>query len=232
MDLLINRSSRDRAGLLAAVSGQAMASTARLPLLVRNDGEPVVVRLFEPSTSGVRDYDEIDLTDASVRIGIGLPDLVPTAGTFTLQVGASVTDDLPFDATAETVEAALNLLADIVSDGGVTVTKPAAGMYQVTWVESGTLGTITTTITRSPLPRIYPLPGVTGLSGGGSTNLDGASTTTTALNSLFVVVVNGVMSVWRLEAGTAVTDLDAGIVRPTDYDSVTNPVNLVRVEGL
>ncbi|MEY2500580.1 MAG: hypothetical protein QOI07_914 [Verrucomicrobiota bacterium] len=232
MDLLINRKARDRAGLLSVVNGAFMASTAKLPRLVRNDGEPVTVRVFNPSDSGDKDFVEVDLSNVSVRIGIGLPDQAPTAGTFFLQVGSDVTADLPFNASAAVVEAALNLLPGIIAQGGVTVTKPADGAYQVIWNVAGTQGSIPATLLRSATPRIYQLPAVTGYTGGGATNLDGITTRTSAINSLFVVVVNGVMSVWRLEAGTAATDTDAGIIRPADYDATTNAVNLIRVEGL
>jgi hypothetical protein len=140
MDLLINRSAPDRAGLLALVDGVIMPSTAKLPRLVRNDGEPIVIRVFDPSDSGSRDFDEVDISSATVRVGIGLPDLAPTAGTFTVTettTGNNATSALTFDVAAEILETKLNLLAAVIAAGGVTVARPAPGVYQVTFNEPG-----------------------------------------------------------------------------------------------
>lgn len=139
MELFINRQARDRAGLLALVNGQIMRSTAKLPLLVRNDGEPVTVRVADPSQSGVRDFDEVDISTAIVRVGIGLPDLAPTVGTFTISetTGPDLSSSLAFNATAAVVEAAVNEFPEIVDAGGVTVIKPSAGVYQITFVDPG-----------------------------------------------------------------------------------------------
>jgi hypothetical protein len=233
MELVINRAHPSKAGLLAVVNGRIVAgSNARLPRLIRNDGEPISVRVAEPSDNGASEFEEIDLSEASVRVGIGLPDQVPTDGTFTLQVGSDITDPLPYNATAAVVEAALNLLPDIITQGGVTVDSPVEGAYRVTWNDAGAQGSIPIEAQRSGVPRWYPLEDVTGYVGGGATNLDGVTTSTAALGSFYVVVINGIMAVWQLQAGTAATDLDNGILRPVDYDSVTNPVNLVRVAGI
>lgn len=80
-------------------------------------------------------------------------------------------------------------------------------------------------------PGVFNLPYVTGYTGGGSLNLDGAVTAGIPINTLYQVVVDGSLSEWRLVAGTAVTDVDAGVIRPTDYDASTNAKNLVRVIG-
>lgn len=139
MDLIINRSAPDRAGLLSFVNGQIMASTAKLPRLVRNDGEPITVRVAEPSQSGVRDYDEVDISGATVRVGIGLPDLAPTAGTFNLTetTGPNSINGLAFNVTELDLEIALNLLPAIITAGGVSVAKLSAGNYQVTFLNPG-----------------------------------------------------------------------------------------------
>lgn len=139
MDLLINRSASDRAGLLSLVNGDLMRSTARLPLLIRNDGEPITVRVFDPSDSGVREFEEVDISTAAVRVGIGLPDLAPTAGTFTISetTASEITGAFGFDASAALMELALNLLTAVDAAGGITVAKPSPGTYQVTFIEPG-----------------------------------------------------------------------------------------------
>lgn len=50
--------------------------------------------------------------------------------------------------------------------------------------------------------------------------------------AVFEAWVNGIFVAWRVEPGTAETDLDLGIIRPADFDSTTNPVNLVRGLGI
>lgn len=139
MDLRINRSAPDRAGLLSMVNGQIMASTAKLPRLIRNDGEPITVSVYDPSDSGARDFDEVDISAAAVRAGIGLPDLAPTAGTFTVTetTGNNVTASLAYNVAADALQTALNLLPAVIAAGGVTVQNPVAGNYQVSFNNPG-----------------------------------------------------------------------------------------------
>ncbi|HEX7517782.1 MAG TPA: hypothetical protein VF345_10920 [Chthoniobacterales bacterium] len=73
----------------------------------------------------------------------------------------------------------------------------------------------------------YYRPEITGLSGGGAANADGIASFAFSLGSVFMFVVNGSGSQWRLESGTAATNLDAGIIKLLDTG-----LNLVRVEGL
>ena len=233
LDLIINVADPDLKGLCSVIGTKVVASPGKkLPHLVRNDGQPVRLRFVEPSTAGTTAFDEVDISDASVRVAIGIPDQIPTGGTFFLQVGSATTADLPYNATAAEVQTALNALTPVIEDGGVTVTKPADGFYQVTWNVAGAQGSIAATLLRSAVPRIYMLPNVTSYTGGTETALDGATTATAAIHSLFVVVINGVMSTWRLQAGTEVSDAAGGVIRPVDYDLTTNAVNLVRVEGI
>lgn len=77
------------------------------------------------------------------------------------------------------------------------------------------------------------LSSITGLEGGTDTDLDAVSTTGLGIGTLIRVVTGGVgvQSTWRVEAGTADTDLDNGIIKPADYNASTNIKNLIRVEG-
>ena len=63
--------------------------------------------------------------------GIGLATEPPELGIFTLTYGGDTTTALAHDATAAAVQAALNLLASIVSAGGVTVTGEDGGPWRV-----------------------------------------------------------------------------------------------------
>lgn len=84
------------------------------------------------------------------------------------------------------------------------------------------------------LGTIY-LSTITDFTGGTSVDLDGVRTVGRQVGTIFRVVVEisstPILSEWRLQAGTAVTDLAAGVIRPTDYDADDNPVNLVLVSG-
>jgi hypothetical protein len=66
------------------------------------------------------------------------------------------------------------------------------------------------------------LPAVTGYITGGATNLDGVATTGLAVNRLFCFVhaVDG-LRVYKLTAGTD-AEASPGIIRPDDYNGVTN----------
>lgn len=79
------------------------------------------------------------------------------------------------------------------------------------------------------VPHTYTLLGLTGFTGGGMTKVDGAAKTAgKALGSLYRGVVSGTLYEWELQAGTAVSDAP-GIIRPTDYNALTNTKNLILV---
>lgn len=72
--------------------------------------------------------------------------------------------------------------------------------------------------------RYYP--DITGLTGGGSTKLDGITTTTLAARTLVHIMreVEGYqrLEVWRLAASTAAEDEAGDVIRPDDYHASTN----------
>lgn len=74
------------------------------------------------------------------------------------------------------------------------------------------------------LIRYYPA--ITGLTGGGSTNLDGLATTAMPVRTLIHLMreVDGFekLETWRLATGTDAEDAAGGIVRPDDYHASTN----------
>lgn len=81
------------------------------------------------------------------------------------------------------------------------------------------------------IPGTYMLHNLTGFTGGGQANVDGAAHTVgKALGSLFRGVVGGTLYEWELLAGTAASNAP-GIIRPTDYNAATNAVNLIQVGG-
>jgi len=66
------------------------------------------------------------------------------------------------------------------------------------------------------VPRFYP--GITGLTGGGSTKLDGITTAGVDLGVVACCVISGVLEFWQLQAGAA----SGGDVAPADYDPASN----------
>jgi len=66
--------------------------------------------------------------------------------------------------------------------------------------------------------------GVTGLQGGGSSNLDGLVTAngTYPVGIVVFILISGVPQMWQLTAGTQATNLGNGILRPVDYATTTN----------
>ena len=79
---------------------------------------------------------------ANITLAIGRIDSAPSSGVYRLAYAGAQTTDLAYNATAVQIQAALNALAGITADGGVTVIK-ATTTIRVTWnsvgVPSGTL---------------------------------------------------------------------------------------------
>ena len=79
----------------------------------------------------------------SVYLGIGPVGEGPTLGTFTLTFGADTTSALAYNITAAALQTALNALASITSAGGVDVTGPDAGPFQIVFRSNGSRSAIT-----------------------------------------------------------------------------------------
>lgn len=77
------------------------------------------------------------------------------------------------------------------------------------------------------------LRSVSGLTGGGSTNLDGAVEPTTddvgAIYTLYIVGAASPYQKWRVFAGTDAEDAANGIVRPDNFHATTNAVVLKQI---
>lgn len=91
----------------------------------------------------------------SLYVGIGAIGAAPTLGTFTLTFGADTTAALAYNATAAQVASALNALASITSAGGVAVTGPDSGPYQIVFTTAGSRALIT-----GGADLLYPLSSI------------------------------------------------------------------------
>lgn len=67
-------------------------------------------------------FDEVPTAGASIRLAVGNPDAIPTGGTWTLDFNGEQADFL-YNASASSVQTALNAFASITALGGVTVEK-------------------------------------------------------------------------------------------------------------
>lgn len=77
---------------------------------------------------------------ATIRLAVGRLDSSPLGGTFTISYGANETTALAYDITATELQAALNGLSSIVSEGGVTVSKNG-NQFRIVWNDEGAFTT-------------------------------------------------------------------------------------------
>lgn len=84
--------------------------------------------------NGVTNLHKEVIWDNSVNItlAVGVIDTPPTAGSFKLSYASATTSNLSYTATALEMQNALNALAPITAEGGVTVVKSAT-TYRIVW---------------------------------------------------------------------------------------------------
>lgn len=75
-------------------------------------------------------------------------------------------------------------------------------------------------------PRFYP--DITGLTGGGTTKLDGIVTVGVTAPVVAVIYVSSELQFWRLASGTT-AEASPSVIRPDDYDASTNAKVWTRV---
>ena len=73
-----------------------------------------------------------------------------------------------------------------------------------------------------PAQAVLSRPDLTALTGGGAGALDGIATVSVNPPLLVALRLNGQLTVWQLDQGNATADVSAGIVRPLDFDAMTN----------
>lgn len=108
------------------------------PLTLRQgDNVGIELHWVKRSNSSGSIMDEVPWPSAcNITMAIGRLDAAPTAGTFTLSYDGDETIPLGYNATAQEVEDALNTLAGIITDGGVTVSKVTT-TYRIIWNDVG-----------------------------------------------------------------------------------------------
>lgn len=78
---------------------------------------------------------------ASITVAVGESNSYPTGGNWELSVGSTETQPIPYNATTTQLQEALNALAEVSAEGGVTVSKTGEG-YTITWNTYGQKPTI------------------------------------------------------------------------------------------
>jgi hypothetical protein len=103
-----------------------------LPTLTRNDSYTLRLRLLEKQTNGL--YEDIDLTSATLKAGIGNIEDEPSAGSFKLAINGITSSAIPFNATAVCV---YNAISNNVSTVALYGTE-SFGSYLLTATQPNT----------------------------------------------------------------------------------------------
>lgn len=196
-------------------------------------------RLIIKPDSTVASYDAY--TSAAISSDGGVNSL-PTAGTYTLTFGGDTTSSLAYDASASSVQTALNALASITARGGCTVSGSYSSGFTVTFnshaagsitTSSLTGGTITSQATSS-LNGYHTNFTAQAASGGNSVSISGGTFTLTffgqttaaiAYNATLTDVANALNALSNVSARGGVT------VQPW-FQSAASSSILVSVGGV
>lgn len=104
------------------MQGWQSASTATAPVIKQGDTLGIELHWVDDTNITGLVMEEVEFPpSAEISMAIGVIEVAPTYGTFTLTFGANETTPLNYNATATDVQNALNALPLIASAGGVTV---------------------------------------------------------------------------------------------------------------
>lgn len=118
------------------LSGWQSISYAQNPTFKQGDTIGVELHIIKNFTGG--SFAEYEFTPSTaVTLAIGRIDEAPSSGTFKLNYGTDATTVLNYDATETQVQTALNALASITAEGGVTVTK-TSNSFRIVWNTANT----------------------------------------------------------------------------------------------
>lgn len=117
------------------MSGWQSNQIAQIPKL--KQGDSVSTEIHWIASYGITNVEEVGFPPAaSLTLAIGLVDEQPTSGTFTITYDGDTTTALAYNATASVIETALNNLASITADGGVSVDKNG-NINRISWNDFG-----------------------------------------------------------------------------------------------
>lgn len=81
----------------------ASSTKTTAPTQIRDNGLYLAIRGMQADPSGVRPWDDIDITPATIRVSIDNPDLFPTSGNFGLNFGPTTTGSTTSTSTTVTI---------------------------------------------------------------------------------------------------------------------------------
>lgn len=111
------------------------------PKLTAGDTVPITLAFLQrnpqPLNTGQPVYIYLDFSSAGALLSVGPFGALPTSGSFFLTWGEDTTPELAWDISQYDLATALNALASITAAGGVSVSGPITGPYQITFIENG-----------------------------------------------------------------------------------------------
>ncbi len=150
------------------VTGFNSAMPAETPVFCQGDSVDLELHLLRPLGSLGSLYEETPFPDGGeVQVAIGRIDAKPSLGQFQLAYAGSATAPLPFNASAQAVQTALNTLAPVADAGGLTVQGGNGGPWTLYWNAPGARASLTgDTSLLLPLTQLLvstPRPGGAGI---------------------------------------------------------------------
>lgn len=166
------------------------------------------------------------LTYANGSTGRDYPEIEIVASTLAAAKGLTGTLDFNTMGVRDLISAgentSLTMEVEATASGSSTQTYSQTCSVSEDIITAATQPTPPVTTYNAGFMRVET--GITGLTGGGATNLDGLVTAngTYPVGIVVFIVVSGVPQMWQLTSGTQATDVANGILRPADYATTTN----------
>ena len=114
--------------------------------------------LLTPSGSDGQPWKNVEITNQTLRVGLGRIDVKVLAGTYILDFDGEQTSALTYDAIKTDIQAALNNLANITSAGGVTVTGDGEqGPFTIRFNNPGARNFLTADVSEIEPTAIFPV---------------------------------------------------------------------------
>lgn len=112
------------------VAGWQNNVPAPTPVFKQGETTPIIIRKVQSQYAAYGSMEEVAF-GGDVTVTIGNRNAKPLGGYFTISYEDSTSDDIPFNATAEVLENALNLVPSIAIDGGVRVSQLYGDAYKI-----------------------------------------------------------------------------------------------------
>lgn len=120
-----------------------MFVNAQKPVFKQGDSVEMLVRWVKKPQSSYSSMEEVPFGSGTLSVLIGNRSARPQGGKWYLTYDESTSELLDYDISAEDLESAMNTMPDIVSAGGVSVTRYNEDGYKVVFQENGLRTAIT-----------------------------------------------------------------------------------------